>query len=130
MLERAFCKDCNQFAPIQNKTKQLCKECVYKRNHNGKSRNEVALEKRKTKSRKSKKVTGEKKIFIEIWEERDHICTNCGKSLGEEPFAQYFSHIKSKGSDSVNKLNKDNIRLLCFECHFLCDFQGRKNLTI
>ena len=38
----------------------------------------------------------EKQMFYEIWQEREHRCTNCKCHLGNEARAHYFSHIKSK----------------------------------
>ena len=74
---------------------------------------------------KKKKKGSEKKMFLEIWDEREHLCTNCGKHLGYEPRAHYFSHIKGKGAYPELKYNKDNIQLLCMECHYAYDFQGK-----
>ena len=44
-----------------------------------------------------KKKNSQKQMFFEIWNEREHVCTNCKRHLGNEPLAQYFSHIKPKG---------------------------------
>tara|TARA_Y100001938_G_C8062852_1_gene418391 strand:- start:1038 stop:1289 length:252 start_codon:yes stop_codon:yes gene_type:complete len=66
----------------------------------------------------------EKQMFFEIWNEREHRCTNCKKHLGNEPIAHFFSHIKPKGLYPELKYDKDNIQLLCMECHYAHDFQG------
>ena len=71
-----------------------------------------------------RKTTGEKDLFLSIWDSRPHVCTNCGKYLGEEPRAHYFSHIKSKGAYPELRLDPNNCQLLCMECHFAFDFQG------
>jgi|TARA_R110000744_G_scaffold306335_2_gene414641 5-methylcytosine-specific restriction endonuclease McrA len=71
-----------------------------------------------------KKKNSQKQMFFEIWNEREHVCTNCKRHLGNEPLAQYFSHIKPKGLYPELKFDKDNIQLLCFECHYAFDFQG------
>lgn len=42
------CKECGS-PYVQSKIKQLCGECVYKKNHGGKSRQQVQLEKSKVK---------------------------------------------------------------------------------
>lgn len=126
------CRQCNKSYYIQNKTKHLCSECVYKNNHNGKSRYEVQREKqRNTPIKKNpikyrRKKTGEKELFLAIWEERKHICNTCGRYLGEEPLVHYFSHIKSKGSHPELRLDKDNIELLCFDCHFDHEFNSKE----
>jgi 5-methylcytosine-specific restriction endonuclease McrA len=68
----------------------------------------------------------ERDLFLEIWEERQHVCCNCGVYLQEPPQAIYFSHIKSKGAHPKLKYDKNNIQLLCGECHFAHDMRGRK----
>lgn len=72
------------------------------------------------------KVTGEKDLFFEIWHERDHICENCKRYLGEEAKTFYFSHIKPKSTHSELRLVKSNIQLLCRDCHYAFDFQGKE----
>lgn len=151
-FEKGICSGCNKERYIQNKKKNLCNECVYKLNHGGKSKQEVQYEKirdnnfnrssswfrydsnvnleKRTKTNgfnKSRiKKTGEKQLFEEIWAERPHICTNCEKSLGDEPKVYFFAHIKSKGSSSKLRLDKKNIRLLCWDCHYAHDHQGKE----
>lgn len=72
-----------------------------------------------------RKATGEKKVFLEIWDEREHVCTNCNRHLGSEPRATYFAHIKPKSIYPSLRLDKANIRLLCFECHYAYDHQSK-----
>ena len=91
----------------------------------------VAIEKQKAKTPKpikikTKKATGEREMFLQIWSERPHYCINCGKYLGEVPKASFFSHRKAKSVNNSNRLNPDNIDLLCFDCHFARDMQGQK----
>jgi hypothetical protein len=66
-------------------------------------------------------ATGEKKMFLEIWEEREHKCVLCDKFLGWEPNIFYFSHILTKGAYPKFRLNKDNIMLNCMDCHIVWD---------
>jgi len=70
------------------------------------------------------KKIGEKEIFFEIWEEREHYCKNCKSYLGEEPIAQFFAHIKPKSTHPKLRLDKNNIILLCSDCHYALDFRG------
>lgn len=149
-MEKGVCSGCRREEYIQNKTKILCPECVYKRSHEGKTRQEVQYEKQRSKSiskrslqrsednlesrwQSSKisqrcRVTGEKEMFLEIWGERPHYCTNpkCRKFLGNEPKVHYFSHIKPKSVYPELRLEKTNIRLLCFQCHYDADHRGIK----
>ena len=123
-MEMSVCKGCGRTTYIQNRTKWLCPECVYKRNHGGKSRVEVALEKRRKKTN-VRKATGEKEMFLKIWSERPHQCVNCGKYLGEVPKSFMFSQREAKSVNEQERLNPSNIDLLCFDCHFARDMQSK-----
>lgn len=82
--------------------------------------------------KKFPKATGEKELFLEIWEERPHYCTNinCKEYLGEEPLTHYFSHMKSKGAHNELRLDKQNITLLCFDCHYIYDNGDRTKIIL
>ena len=130
-MEIGVCKQCGRTTFIQSKIKHLCPECVYQNNHGGKTRQQVAIERQKAKTPKPiktkfKEATGERKMFLQIWSERPHYCINCGKYLGEVPKASFFSHREAKSVNNSNRLNPDNIDLLCFDCHFARDMQGQK----
>lgn len=73
---------------------------------------------------KRRKNTGEREMFIKIWQSRDHICVNCKSYLGEEPLAQYFAHIKPKSTYPELRLDENNIIILCLECHYAKDSRG------
>lgn len=78
------------------------------------------------KSLKSKpmKVTGEKKLFEEIWQERPHVSQVSGKPLLPDFHKLWhwqFAHVRSKGADGNNRLNKDNIVLLTWDEHHAWD---------
>ena len=81
--------------------------------------------KKKPVKKKFPKKTGEAEMFKQIWEEREHICINCKVYLGEEPIVHYFSHRLGKGANPELRLDKDNIDLLCRDCHYARDFQGK-----
>jgi hypothetical protein len=154
-MDKGICSGCEKEKYIQNKTKNLCSDCIYKRSHQGKTQIEVQYEKNREKSeqrnsisgtnqrdrnkvgnynskssirRKGLKTTGEREMFLEIWEERPHFCTNpkCRTFLGNEPKTVFFSHIKPKSVYSELRLVKSNVRLLCFSCHFDADHRGIK----
>lgn len=100
------CVRCKTNHLIYNRTKWLCKEC-------------------------DQEVTRERQgdlrsLFEEIWSERSHYCEHCGLYLGSEPRAIYFSHQKSRGAHPELKMEKDNIKLLCQECHYALDFQSEE----
>lgn len=112
-------------------TRGMCKECSYKAKnktmHSGMLKTGIAYK---------KKPTGEKQVFLEIWNTRPHICEHCKSPLGNEPKAFMFSHIKPKSTHNELRLDINNISLYCFDCHYTygCrgkeDFEKRKDLFI
>lgn len=75
---------------------------------------------------RKRKPTGEAKLFYEIWQERKHICVNCKIHLGDDARTWNFSHIKPKSRNPELRLDKSNIQLLCYDCHYAYDFQGQE----
>lgn len=61
-------------------------------------------------------------FYLEIWKEREHICTGCGKYLGREPLSYFFSHTIKKNHSPHLKFEKDNIELECDKCHVNWDY--------
>lgn len=119
---------------IVNKRYNLCYECNFKRLHKGLSSFEYKLLKQKEniKKRTKKKNKGEKELFLEIWNEKAHYCENkkCNKWLGHEPKAIFFSHRKPKSIYPELRLDKNNIDLLCQDCHWVWDFGDRKKIEL
>lgn len=67
------------------------------------------------------KDTRQYDMFIEIWNEREHISELSGKTLvGPEHkmFTWQFEHILGKGAYPKFKLNKANIMLMTWQEHF------------
>lgn len=132
-MEKGICKGCKKETFIQNKTLQLCPDCVYKKNHGGKDRLQVYKERQVAKPAKTKryvykpKATGEREMFLEIWEEREHFCTNCGVYLGEVPHAFMFAHVEAKSLNGGKKrLERANVELHCAECHYCLDHGSKE----
>lgn len=127
---KGICKECQKLMWINN-SRETCTECIYEKNHKGKSRQQIAKENKKTTNYKPRK-TGEKEMFLEIWNERSHYCENqnCKKWLGHEPKAINFSHRRSKGNNPELRLDKSNIDLLCADCHFTYEFGDRMKLKL
>lgn len=122
------CSGCGKVTKIQNKYLNLCANCVYKRTHRGMSRYEVLRKRqadREAELRRRFRRTGERDMFLRIWNQRPHFCINCGKWLGDDPMPIFFSHRVAKSVSEVDRLNPDNIDLLCGDCHFARDHQGR-----
>jgi len=65
-------------------------------------------------------ATGEYKLFEEIWEERPHRCSVCGKPLPVFN-VRYFAHVLGKKAYPHLRLFKGNIAILCGICHRLFD---------
>jgi hypothetical protein len=79
-------------------------------------------------NKKKKAKRSLKDLFMEIWNERNHICVECWRILNT-PKAHNFAHIKSKWSRIDLKYDKDNIEIKCFKCHFKQD-HGLNHLWI
>jgi len=62
--------------------------------------------------RKKKEKPDYKALYEEIWNERPHICVNCGYVI-DRPVVHVFAHKRSKGARPDLKLDKDNIVLEC-----------------
>lgn len=122
----AVCKGCGKVRHIVNRTKCLCDECNYRRLHQGLSRKDVAYRKHRERKSQFRVPTGELAMFKEIWMEREHVCVKCGKRLSEPMRVHYFSHIKSKGAYPELRLCKENIEMLCMECHHKYEFGNGK----
>ena len=58
------------------------------------------------------------KLFNSVWKERgEHVCTICGKYLGTVPLSYMFDHILEKSKYPELTFEKENLALLCLECH-------------
>ena len=82
-------------------------------------------------SKKAKdKIDLDTKFYEELWSERPHYCEECDKDLGKNWERYMFSHILSKGSQPKLRHNKDNINILCLECHQKWEFGDKKSMKI
>lgn len=62
-----------------------------------------------------------KNLFIEIWNEREHVSELSGQPLGEEPNVWFFAHVLTKGPYKSLKFNKSNIMLVTPGEHTMYD---------
>jgi hypothetical protein len=73
----------------------------------------------------NKKPTGEKDVFLEIWEERERVSFVTGVELSQyeetDLFPNLFAHVLSKKQYPKFRLNKKNIVLLTPDEHYLYD---------
>lgn len=56
-------------------------------------------------------------FFMDIWDNSPHFCRSCSKPLGDEPRSMYFDHLLPKAQYPDLKFEKDNILLVCWQCH-------------
>ncbi len=75
------------------------------------------------------------RAFIkEVWDERPHVCEDCGEPIGEwdcetgelVPHYHNIAHIGRRRTEE-DCLNKDNIKLKCFKCHSQNDHKLKIN---
>lgn len=111
------CVCCKVDHKIYNRSLWLCRECDKKRKKTSLNRKTLGEENNDLKT-----------VFQEIWETRKHTCFHCGKYLGSEPKAIFFSHILSRGAHSKSRCDPENIVLVCADCHYIYDFGNRDKL--
>jgi hypothetical protein len=59
-------------------------------------------------------------FFLEIWNERDHICYETGDPIYGEPLTLYFHHVLEKELYEEYRYCKWNIVLVTWETHSKC----------
>ena len=115
--KKKTCKECGKEDYIWSKGR--CKPCASK------------SYKKLGPSKKAKdKIDLDTKFYEELWSERPHYCEGCDKDLGKNWERYMFSHILSKGSQPKLRHNKDNINILCLECHQKWEFGDKKSMKI
>lgn len=80
--------------------------------------------KRTALKKKFNKPTGEKDLFLEIWNERPHVSEINGDPLGETPHVYFFMHVVGKKAYPNFRLKKKNIKLATFDQHYYYDNGG------
>ena len=111
------CKTCWWPIDHNNTLISRCKTCHYEHSNNNKKQTRINLVSDKKKER-LKNWWSEIELFKEIWNERKRICEECWKIL-KEPKAHNFDHIIPKSRWEKYRLDKSNIKIVCFACHFL-----------
>lgn len=107
------CKICgkkseSQFCVLHKPRKPLNKKPINKISDKGKIKKE-----------EKKEIQKEDWLFYDdIWHHRLHICEHCEKWIGnDEPLTTYFDHILEKSKHPHLRHVKENIWLLCPDCH-------------
>jgi len=110
------CGDTDVYLVKKTQSGRLCNDCNQARL--AEKRGQVAAKPIKS----SRKPTGESVSHIAIWNTRPHICTGCGKDLGNEPKPHYFSHTIRKSRQANLRNDLDNYTIKCLTCHTKWDF--------
>jgi hypothetical protein len=108
--KQGVCSECNEERWLTKPSLGLCAICN---------------KKRLNKSKEKKKPTGEKIVFEQIWEEREHKSYLTGDSLDKyvqsDLWYNLFAHVLAKGKYPKYRLFKKNIVLLTPTEHRLLD---------
>ena len=140
-MEEELCQPnkCKKGFKIINKKHGLCQLCnevrlgkekkIYTLKKVPLKKSSKPIDKAPTKKLQKKRLD-DKSMYAEIWNERDHVCEECGISLGEELQPIYFSHILSKKAYPELRHNKENINLLCPKHHHEWEFTDRQHMAI
>lgn len=76
---------------------------------------------RKAKKEKADKFPADREFYLEIWEEREHVCFSSGEYLGSEPLTLYFHHCLPKKQYPQYRYCKWNIVILSWSEHTKAD---------
>lgn len=140
------CKQCSKNSSVNSK--ELCGDCVFKNNHDGKTQQQIYFERSKEKSNKIKnKETIQKRIdvlnkdketYLKVFLSKPHICEECGVRLpdvfetedGSIVYVHQYSHILTKGAYPEHRHNPLNFNRLCLICHQKWEFGDRTKMKI
>lgn len=83
---------------------------------------------------KQEQFEADREFYVEIWNERPHVCEETGEALGNEPLIWMFDHVLEKGRPKYAHLRyeKQNIQLLSLVAHarktngYITDYQRNK----
>lgn len=96
----------------------MLKSCFFKLNP-PKQINKFSEKGLKKKEEKREYTKNQTVFFLEIWKERKHNCQSCGIWLGNEAKSIFFDHLLEKNKRKDLALVKENILLVCSDCHSL-----------
>lgn len=156
MKERLNCVQCDRLTYLNSK--MLCSDCVFKNNHDGKSKFQVYNERKvlkitngkpklsnyiKTK-RKAVEIKNndvkikDREVYYQVFLSKPHMCEECGCKLpdqfedddGNIVYIHQYSHIISKGSDQRFRHDIRNFNRLCHRHHHQWEFMDRESMNI
>ncbi len=138
---KGTCNECNKPRYIVVRA-GLCRICNEKKKQAAKSHNRIDKEevvqaiKKTSIVQRRREPTGELPLFKEMWQEaieksdeNGPRCRCCRERLGFTFNITFFSHLLSKGLYPAYRLLKENIWIICFECHWKWS-SGSRNIPI
>lgn len=118
------CVDCNVAAQSLGYSRMPEKWILQKNPPRCQYHKDLVKKKNKPSKAKVRKVTGEGNMFVEIWEEREHVSFVTGLILPTpDPRTYYFSHVLTKGAYPKFRLNKENIVFMTLKEHQIWEFR-------
>jgi hypothetical protein len=142
------CKECKEVKWISN-DRGLCMECVYRRNHQGKSMFDVrksffkssppkfSVKKWKKQDFKDKQ-NKDRDMYRWLFDNKPQICEECGHALPDEfedrngkiVYVARYSHILSKGAYPEFRYDKRNFNILCYHHHSMWEHGDKESMKI
>ena len=126
------CSKCNREIPQYTNVKyKLCLSCNHNRLH-PEMKGEIFSEDQ------WEQIKKDDETYKQVWDSKEHICEECGESLGEELYDEEgkiaarwrFSHILGKKAYPEFRNDPRNFNLLCYQCHSLFEFGNKKEMNI
>ena len=78
---------------------------------------------RKSQNKRAKTYRNDQAFFESVWDEREHVCAECGVHLGDNMSLYFMAHILSKGAYPSFRHDPRNIVILCPSHHNQMDAQ-------
>jgi len=134
MPKKKICSECGEEAFLWKSNPKLCRPCSQKilastTTVDG-AKKLTSMSLAKVSSKGMIQIKKDEAFYNEIWNERPHVCEECGIHLGDYSQKIFFSHIISKGSHQELRHNKLNINVLCGICHSAWEFGKRQEMKI
>lgn len=85
----------------------------------------------KAQKRARETIQKDNEFYEDIWNEREHVCAECGRDLGDQISKYFMAHIWGKGANAnVFRWDKRNIVLLCPDHHNQLDCSDKTEMKI
>jgi hypothetical protein len=103
-----YCRN-HQYLRTDKKPKPLKKTSIKK----------VSLKRKVSLKKDTEQLHRDWLFYLEIWNEREHVCFETGEPLGDEPLTLFFHHVLEKGIEKYAPYRhcKWNIVLITWQTH-------------